>query len=75
MSQLPSAALSVAWSRREKREDEIRFVVQELNASGHAGIAFLEAEGDQMEINIIVMEPGVMSSRSVTPREWTGGCG
>jgi hypothetical protein len=44
----------------DEKEDEIRFVLQELN-SGQTGIVFLEAEGDQTEVNIILMEPDEMS--------------
>jgi hypothetical protein len=42
-------------------EDEIRFVLQELNDSGRTGIVFLEAEGDQTEGNIMLMEPDEVS--------------
>ena len=44
-------------------EDEIRFVLQELNDSGRTGIVFLEleAEGDQPEGNIMLMEPDEVS--------------
>lgn len=55
----------------DEGEDEIRFVFQELSDSGHTGIVCLEAEGDQAEVNIMLLEPGVMSRRSVTPQECT----
>ena len=42
-------------------EDEIRFFLQELNDSGRTGIVFLEAEGDQTEGNIMLMEPDEVS--------------
>lgn len=46
----------------ERGEDEIRFVLQELNDSGHSGVVFLGAEeGDQTEVNIMLMEPDDMS--------------
>ena len=45
----------------DEEADEMRFVLQELNDSGHTGIVFLEAEDDQTEVNIMLMEPGVMS--------------
>ena len=46
----------------ERGEDEIRFVLQELNDSGHSGVVFLGAEeGDQTEVNIMLMEPDGMS--------------
>jgi hypothetical protein len=45
----------------DQREDEIRFFLHNLDDSGHTGIIFLEAEDDQTEVNIKVMEPGVMS--------------
>jgi hypothetical protein len=45
----------------DQREDEIRFVLHNFDDSGHTGIIFLEVEDDQTEVNIKVMEPGVMS--------------
>jgi hypothetical protein len=42
-------------------EDEIRFVLQELDDSGHSGFVFLAAEGDQAEVNSMLMESGAMS--------------
>ncbi len=45
----------------DEGEGEIRFVWQVLNDSGHTGIVFLEADDDQTEFNIMLMEPGVMS--------------
>ena len=45
----------------DEEEDEIRFVLQELNDSGRTGIVFLEAEGDQTEGNIMLMEPDEVS--------------
>jgi hypothetical protein len=47
----------------DEGEDEIRFVLQELNDSGRTGIVFLEleAEGDQPEGNIMLMEPDEVS--------------
>jgi hypothetical protein len=46
----------------DEGEDEIRFVWQELNDSGRTGIVFLGAEeGDQTEVNIMLMEPDEVS--------------
>jgi hypothetical protein len=45
----------------DEGEDEIRFVLKELNSSGHTGVVFLEAEGDQTEVNIMLIEPDDMS--------------
>jgi hypothetical protein len=41
----------------DEGEDEMRFVLQELNDSCRPDIVFLEAEGDQTEVNIMLMEP------------------
>jgi hypothetical protein len=46
-----------AITQGERGEDEIRFVLQELNDSGHTGVVFLGAEGDQTEVNIMLIEP------------------
>jgi hypothetical protein len=45
----------------DEGEGEIRFVWQVLNHSGQSGIVFLEAVGDQTELNIMLMEPDDMS--------------
>lgn len=41
--------------------DEIRFVLHPLNDSGHTGIAFFAADGEQTQVNIMMIEPGEMS--------------
>jgi hypothetical protein len=41
----------------ERGDDELRFAITELNDSGHLGAVFLGAEGDQTEINIMLVEP------------------
>jgi hypothetical protein len=40
--------------------EEIRFVLGELNESGHDGVVFIEGEGDQTEVNIMLIEPDGM---------------
>ena len=45
----------------EHRDAEIRFVVHERNGSGHTGIVFLGSEGDQTELNILLIEPEARS--------------
>ena len=37
--------------------DDVRFAVVELNESGHTGVVFLQAEGEQTEVNITLVEP------------------
>ena len=41
--------------------DEVRFVLHELNGSGHTGIAFIGLAGDQTQVNIMMIEPDEMS--------------
>ena len=40
--------------------DEVRFVLTELNDSGHSGIVFLGVEGDQTQVNVMMVEPEEM---------------
>ena len=40
---------------------ELRFAVRELNDSGHTGVIFVEGEGEQTEVNIMLIEPEEMS--------------
>jgi hypothetical protein len=44
----------------ETGNDEIRFVLAEQNDSGHSGWVFLSAEGDQTEVNVMLVEPEEM---------------
>jgi hypothetical protein len=41
--------------------DDVRFAVTELNESGYTGTVFLQAEGEQTEVNITLVEPVEMS--------------
>jgi len=45
----------------EDGPDELRFALGELNESGHTGVVFLSAQGDQTEVNIMLIEPGEFS--------------
>ena len=40
--------------------DEVRFALNEQNDSGHFGTVFVGAEGDQTQVNIMLIEPGEM---------------
>jgi hypothetical protein len=40
--------------------DEVRFALNEQNDSGHFGTVFVGAEGDQTQVNIMLIEPGAM---------------
>lgn len=41
--------------------EEIRFILHELNGSGHTGIAFIGLAEDQTQVNIMMIEPDEMS--------------
>ena len=45
----------------ETGNDEIRFVLAEQNDSGHSGWVFFSAEGDQTEVNVMLVEPEEMT--------------
>lgn len=44
----------------ETHEDELRFALDERNASGHLGFVFVGSDGDQTEVNITLLDLGDM---------------
>ena len=44
----------------EEGTDELTIALSELNGSGHVGVAWLGALGDQTEVSVTLIEPGEM---------------